>query len=98
MTRVQSFADDLRQIAVERAETAQVNRRTFLAGLVAAGVMTAGDAEAAQNIQMINWGGDNAKWLDKSYMKPFEAESGIKFDSDTSGPTDDKMRTIGESV
>src|SRR5262245_13216053 len=97
MTKVQSFAEDLRQLVVERAETAQISRRTFLASLVAAGVMSVEEAHAAGSIHMINWGGDNAKWLEKAYMKPFEAESGISFTSDTSGPTAGKLRTIAES-
>src|SRR5690242_4792085 len=97
MTKVHSFSEDLRQIMIERADATQVNRRAFLAGLVATGVMTAGDAEAANSIHMINWGGDNAKWLEKAYTKPFEAESGISFTTDTSGPTAGKLRTIAES-
>ena len=97
MTKVQSFSEDLRQIIVERAETAQINRRKFLTGLVAAGMMTVEEAHAAGSIHMINWGGDNAKWLEKAYTKPFEAESGISFTTDTSGPTAGKLRTIAES-
>ncbi len=58
--------------------------------------MTAEEAHAAGSIHMINWGGDNAKWLEKAYTKPFETESGVASTTDTSGPTAGKLRTIAE--
>jgi putative spermidine/putrescine transport system substrate-binding protein len=72
-----------------------------LAGLAAFGVSAvvgnrSADAEVRQ-ISMINWGGDNAKWLDKAYVAPFEKDTGFTFVTDTSGPTVGKLRTIAES-
>lgn len=100
MDHIQSVSDDLVEIAREKFERGLIDRRTLLAGLALFGALPAGSNVASaqgKQLVMINWGGDNTKWIDKVYLQPYTAKSGTKFVVDPSGPTAGKLRAIAES-
>ncbi len=86
--------NDSLEILAEKARKGEISRRRFtqLAGLLIAGAplaMRSGMARAAANqLVMVNWGGDAVTAYDKAYGQPFEKETGVVVKEDGSGPTE----------
>lgn len=90
----QEFGEDLLAIIEEKHRRGLIGRRAVLAGIGAATLTGALPARAqAKEIAMVNWGGDNHRWLERVYMKPYEAATGTRFSADTAGPTVGRLRT-----
>src|SRR5260221_4167151 len=97
-----AFTKDCIELAVERLQRGELDRRTFLAGLAALGVVPAvldgGAAHAeAKEIVGVNWGGDALKYFATSWGDPYTKDTGIKVVWDGTGPSAGKMKAMVES-
>ncbi|MFI4987264.1 MAG: ABC transporter substrate-binding protein [Alphaproteobacteria bacterium] len=104
MREAQSFQADCVELALERYRRGEVDRRSFLAGLAALGVLPAlaagGRAFAADATEVViaNWGGVANEGFGRFYGQPFEQDhSGIKVTTDSGGPSGGKIRAMAES-
>ncbi|MFN6998632.1 extracellular solute-binding protein [Elioraea tepidiphila] len=98
----QSFHQDCIVLANELWRRGRVDRRTFLAGMAALGVVpvAARDArgQAAREITMVNWGGIANQAFGRFYGEPFMAENpGWRVVQDSSGPSLGRIRSQVES-
>ena len=98
----QSFHQDCIVLANELWRRGRVDRRSFLAGMAALGVVPIAGrgarAQAAKEITMVNWGGIANEAFGNHYGKPFEAKNpGIKVTMDSSGPSVGKIKTMVDS-
>ncbi|WP_395018748.1 ABC transporter substrate-binding protein [Dongia sp.] len=89
-----AFQKDCLEILSMKVARGEISRRRFtqIAAMLVAGAplaLKAGDAEAAANeLVLVNWGGDAIKAYDEAYGKPFLAETGITVKEDGTGPTE----------
>jgi putative spermidine/putrescine transport system substrate-binding protein len=102
MTRIQSHAEDVVDMAVEQYHTGRISRRQLVAGLAALGFaptfLTSGKAAGeVKQIVLVNWGGDAVKYFDIAWAAPYTKESGVKVVVDGSGPSLGKMKAMVES-
>ncbi|HXQ65891.1 MAG TPA: ABC transporter substrate-binding protein [Alphaproteobacteria bacterium] len=100
----QSFQQDCIELARERLERGEIDRRSFLKGLAALGVLpalAAGDAARAadaKEIVIANWGGLANEGFSRFYGQPFEKDhAGAKVTTDSGGPAGGKIRAMVES-
>ena len=104
MREPQSFQQDCIELARERLERGEIDRRSFLKGLAALGVLpalAAGDAARAadaKEIVIANWGGLANEGFSRFYGQPFEKDhAGAKVTTDSGGPAGGKIRAMVES-
>jgi putative spermidine/putrescine transport system substrate-binding protein len=88
-----AFQRDCLEILAHKAARGEISRRRFaqLAGVLLAGAtgLRAGTAGAAANeLVLVNWGGDAIKAYDAAYGLPFKKDTGITVKEDGSGPTE----------
>jgi putative spermidine/putrescine transport system substrate-binding protein len=93
-TSDRAFQRDCLEILSMKVARGEISRRRFtqiIAMLVAGAplALNGRTAEAAANeLVLVNWGGDAIKAYDEAYGKPFEAETGITVKEDGTGPTE----------
>jgi len=104
MRKPQSFQQDCIELARERLERGEIDRRSFLKGLAALGVLpalAAGDAARAadaKEIVIANWGGLANDGFLRFYGQPFEKDHPeAKVLTDSGGPAGGKIRAMVES-
>ena len=103
MRTLPSFHEDMLELAARRHGERGISRRGFGAGVGALGALAAvgGGREAAaqaKELVYVNWGGAADFAYKEYYGKPFTARHpGVKFVSDTSGPSAGKIRAMVES-
>ncbi len=102
MRRTPSFHQDLVQLALERHAQGRIGRRELLAGLAALGAVPALglDRKAlaqAQEIVLVNWGGDAIEYFSDAFTRPYEAETGMRVIVDGTGPSMGRIRAMVES-
>ena len=89
-----AFQKDCLEILSMKVARGEISRRRFtqIAAMLVAGAPLAlkgRTAEAAANeLVLVNWGGDAIKAYDEAYGKPFLAETGITVKEDGTGPTE----------
>jgi putative spermidine/putrescine transport system substrate-binding protein len=108
-TMARDFLTDAVELAAERVERGELDRRTFLEGLSVLGVagglgglagLAPGAARPAaaqakpKEVVMANWGGEALKHFHDAWGKPYEADTGIKVVVDGGGPTAGKIRAM----
>jgi putative spermidine/putrescine transport system substrate-binding protein len=92
--RDRAFQKDCLEILSMKVARGEISRRRFtqVAAMLVAGAPLAlkgRSAEAAANeLVLVNWGGDAIKAYDEAYGKPFLAETGITVKEDGTGPTE----------
>jgi putative spermidine/putrescine transport system substrate-binding protein len=95
------FAQDAAQIAVERLQRGEIDRRSFLAGLAALGfgMEFSGETQSAESAEVVvcNWGGVAVNAFSKAYGEPFTHKSGIKVVVVGTGPAVGTIRAMVES-
>lgn len=96
------FLKDCIELAVERVNRGEIDRREFLWGLAALGVtpVVLGGAEAqaqVKEIVVVNWGGDALKHFGTAWGEPYAKDTGIKVFIDGTGPSEGKMRAMVDS-
>ena len=97
------FQHDCAQIAVERLNRGEIDRRTFakalafLGAVPALGAFGAGEAKAAEELVVVNWGGPAVDAYYQAFGIPFEKATGIKVVIDGTGPLGSKIRAMVES-
>lgn len=95
------FKRDLSEILQEKLRRGVIDRRAFVKSAAALGLIApfAGlsRAEAADELVVVNWGGDAIPLMDQHWAKPFAEKSGVKVTIDGSGPTEGSMRQQFES-
>lgn len=99
---MQSFQQDCVELAHEKFNRGEVDRRTLLAGLAALGALplAAGDAaaQAARQLVMVNWGGLANQGFGNNYGDPFVAANpGWRVVQDSTGPSAGRIRSMVES-
>jgi putative spermidine/putrescine transport system substrate-binding protein len=98
----QSFHQDCIVLANELWRRGRVDRRTFLAGMAALGVVPvaarSARGQATRDITMVNWGGIANQAFGRFYGEPFMAENpGWRVVQDSSGPSLGRIRSQVES-
>ena len=89
-----AFQKDCLEILSMKVARGEISRRRFtqIAAMLVAGAPLAlkgRSAEAAANeLVLVNWGGDAIKAYDEAYGKPFLAETGVTVKEDGTGPTE----------
>jgi putative spermidine/putrescine transport system substrate-binding protein len=89
-----AFQKDCLEILATKVARGEISRRRFtqIAAMLVAGAPLAlkgRSADAAANeLVLVNWGGDAIKAYDEAYGKPFLAEAGITVKEDGTGPTE----------
>lgn len=94
------FQKDLFEILKEKRKTGQIDRRAFLTGLAALGLVPAGLKPAfALNgeLVLVNWGGDAVPAFEAAFTKSFAAKSGLSVTVDGSGASYGAMSTQAKS-
>ncbi|MCR9072517.1 MAG: ABC transporter substrate-binding protein [Alphaproteobacteria bacterium] len=97
------FARDCVEIASERLAKGEIDRRTFMKAIAFLGaVPTAvalggGQANAAGEIVIVNWGGPAVDAYQKAFGEPFEKATGVKVVIDGTGPLGSKIRAMVEA-
>jgi putative spermidine/putrescine transport system substrate-binding protein len=99
---MQSFQQDCVELALEKFRRGEVSRRGLMAGLAALGAAAAlpdqAQAQAAQRLVMVNWGGIANQGFGNNYGKPFEtANPGVTVVQDSTGPSAGRIRSMVES-
>lgn len=103
----QSFAQDCAEILREDLVAGRIDRRTFMKGLLALGLLPAAlggsgaFARAAmaqtakpKEVVLANFGGDAVPAFTDAFAKPFEAKEGVKLVIDGSGPSTGKIKAM----
>jgi putative spermidine/putrescine transport system substrate-binding protein len=96
------FRRDCLELLSEKLAAGKISRRTFaqagalLLATPAAMRATSGRADANQLV-LVNWGGDALKAYDKAYGQPFRKETGIVVKEDGSGPTEGAITAQAKS-
>lgn len=97
----QAFRKDLAEIAAQRFQRGDIDRRSLLKLLGALGVLPLIDGGKAfadtKELVLVNWGGEPSKVLQKVMGDSFTAETGVKVTVDGSGPSAGKIRAMVES-
>lgn len=98
MTRLQEFAEDCVELAVERYNKGQINRRTLIQALTALGAVGLSSglgsaSAAAKEVVMATWGGDSQKAF-VAVFGPLYEKAGGKFVYDESGPSNGKIKAM----
>jgi len=97
----QTFMQDMAEIAADRYVSGGLDRRSFLqicaAAGVAPGLLLSSRASAADEVVVVNWGGDAVRYYGEAWGEPFEADTGIPVAIDGAGPTDGRIRAMVES-
>jgi putative spermidine/putrescine transport system substrate-binding protein len=89
-----AFQKDCLEILSAKVARGELSRRRFtqIAAMLVAGAplaLKARGAEAAANeLVLVNWGGDAIKAYDAAYGQPFQKETGIVVKEDGTGPTE----------
>src|SRR3569833_105920 len=89
-----AFQKDCLEILSAKVARGEISRRRFtqIAAMLEADTPLAlkgHTAEAAANeLVLVNWGGDAIKAYDAAYGQPFEKEAGITVKEDGTGPTE----------
>ncbi|MGE0211321.1 MAG: ABC transporter substrate-binding protein [Parvibaculaceae bacterium] len=89
-----AFQKDCLEILASKVARGELSRRRFtqIAAMLLAGApfaLRSRNAEAAANeLVLVNWGGDAIKAYDTAYGQPFLKETGITVKEDGSGPTE----------
>ena len=98
---ISHFAQDAAQIALEKFNRGEIDRRSFLFALSGLGLAAAfkpGAALAdASEIVVCNWGGAAVDAFAKAYGDPFTKKSGMKVVIDGAGPAIGTIRAMVES-
>ncbi|WP_439594671.1 extracellular solute-binding protein [Falsiroseomonas sp.] len=99
---MQSFQQDCVELALQKFRRGEVSRRGLMAGLAALGVAgampDAAQAQAAQQLVMVNWGGIANQGFGNFYGKPFtDANPGVTVVQDSTGPSAGRIRSMVES-
>ncbi|MBU8546775.1 MULTISPECIES: extracellular solute-binding protein [Roseomonadaceae] len=99
---MQSFQQDCVELALEKFRRGEISRRGLMAGLAALGAAAAlpdpAQAQAAQRLVMVNWGGIANQGFGNNYGKPFEAANpGVTVVQDSTGPSAGRIRSMVES-
>jgi putative spermidine/putrescine transport system substrate-binding protein len=98
---ISHFAQDAAQIALDKLNRGEIDRRSFLVALGGLGLAAAfkpGVAMAeASEIVVCNWGGAAADAFAKAYGDPFTKKSGMKVVIDGAGPAVGTIRAMVES-
>jgi putative spermidine/putrescine transport system substrate-binding protein len=97
-----AFTRDCLELALERLNRGELDRRSFLAGLAALGlapvIRGGGEAHAATTeIVGVNWGGDALKHFATAWGEPYAKDTGIKVVWDGTGPSAGKMKAMVEA-
>lgn len=99
---MQTFQQDCVELAVEKFRRGEVSRRGLIAGLVALGAASAlpdeAQAQAAQRLVMVNWGGIANQGFGNFYGAPFTAANpGVTVEQNSTGPSAGRIRSMVES-
>lgn len=107
MREEQTFAQDCAEILRDDLVAGRIDRRTFMKGLAALGLIPAAlggsgaFARAAmaqtakpKEVVLANFGGDAVPAFTDAFAKPFEAKEGVKLVIDGSGPTTGKIKAM----
>ncbi len=99
---MQSFQQDCVELALQKFRRGEVGRRGLMAGLAALGVAgampDAAQAQAVQQLVMVNWGGIANQGFGNFYGKPFaDANPGVTVVQDSTGPSAGRIRSMVES-
>jgi len=104
MRKSQTFQEDCIHLARERLARGEIDRRGFLMGLAALGVLpalAAADpalAAEAKELVIANWGGLANDGFKRYYGQPFEKDhAGLTVATDSGGPSGGKIRAMVES-
>ncbi|RDJ25961.1 extracellular solute-binding protein [Bosea caraganae] len=102
MAELQTFAEDCREILVERHRRGEISRRGMMLALGAMGlapaVLRGGPAlAAAPDVVMANWGGDALKAMTATFGANYEKNVGGKIVMDGTGPSNGKIRAMVEA-
>nr|WP_316650532.1 ABC transporter substrate-binding protein [uncultured Gellertiella sp.] len=90
----EKFEQECLEILSGKADSGEISRRKFtqLAAVLLAGLPLAlkarGALAAANELVLVNWGGDAGKAYDAAYGAAFARETGITVKEDGSGPTE----------
>ncbi|UFN48517.1 ABC transporter substrate-binding protein [Roseomonas sp. OT10] len=91
------LADTMRSLA-ERAGRSKTDRRRFLAGLAALGLLpAAAAAQEAKQVVLANWGGDSIRHFQSIFGDPFTRDTGTRVLIDGSGPSAGRIRAMVEA-
>ena len=96
----EDFKRDCADLLRSRYEKGALDRRTLLAGLAALGftaVVRPGKAGAADQLVVVNWGGDAIPAYEQAFTKSYSAATGTAIQIDGSGPLEGSMKTQFES-
>lgn len=100
MSKIQSFQEDCIALLRERTEGREVDRRSFLAMATALGVSSAlfqirPASAAADEIVVVNWGGDAISAFTDAFVAPYNAKTeGPKAVVLGDGPSSGKIRAM----
>ncbi|MEO1089378.1 MAG: extracellular solute-binding protein [Pseudomonadota bacterium] len=101
MRRMMSFREDLAALGKELHAKGRIDRRQLLAGLAALTALPAGFSTRAfaqaQEIVLVNWGGDAVEYFGVAFGEPYTAATGVEVVIDGSGPSQGKIRNMVES-
>ena len=103
MDKVQSFQEDLVELAKEKLARGELSRRQFAAalGLLGVGAAAGSPRDAAAQVKEIvyvNWGGTANTAYGNYFGKPFEAlNPGVKVVMEPASPTAGKIRAMVDS-
>ncbi|MCR9255313.1 MAG: ABC transporter substrate-binding protein [Alphaproteobacteria bacterium] len=97
------FQQDCIEIAKERLNRGEIDRRTFVKALSflslapVTAIMAPGSAKAASELVVVNWGGPAVDAYMNAFGKPFEEATGVKVVIDGTGPLGSKIRAMVEA-
>jgi putative spermidine/putrescine transport system substrate-binding protein len=92
-----AYQKDCLEILAAKVGRGELSRRRFtqIAAMLVAGAplaLSGRSAEAAANeLVLVNWGGDAIKAYDAAYGQPFQKDTGIAVKEDGTGPTEGAM-------
>ncbi len=94
------FQIDCAEIARQRLQNGEIDRRTFVKALGLLGMLPLGagllprSAQAAKEIVVVNWGGPAVDAYMKAFGEPFQTASGVKVVIDGTGPLGSKIKAM----
>jgi putative spermidine/putrescine transport system substrate-binding protein len=98
MDWVRQHRSDLASILAEKLQSGVIDRRSFLQGLAALGLVAAvrptPAGAASGELVVVNWGGLAATAFEKAWARPCQEKLGLKMVVDGSGPTAGKLRAM----